>query len=169
MTQTQTLYLLRHAKSVPWGYENDHNRELGPRGIKHMARLAEWLPGHLEPPEHVLCSTSMRTRLTIAPLIPAWPLDEDKITYTSEVYLASTGTLHNLAQDAFEETDSVMLVGHNPGFENLAFHFMDSGSTGHIHKMATGTLGVFDFPNGYALDASNVHMRFWKTRKNLAD
>ena len=166
---TQTLYLLRHAKSVPWGYEDDHNRELGPRGIKHMKRLARWLPGNLEPPECVLCSTSMRTRLTLEPLIPAWPLDEDRITYTRDVYLASSGTLHNLAQDAFETANSVMLIGHNPGFEYMAYHFMDRATAQHIHKMATGTLGVFDFPDGYALDARNVHMRLWKTRKDLKE
>jgi phosphohistidine phosphatase len=164
----QTLILLRHAKAVPWGYEDDFNRELAPRGIKHMRRLARWLPANLEVPQRVLCSSSQRTRETLAPLLEGWPLDQEKVTYTDEIYLAGTGSLHNLAQDAFESVDSLMMVGHNPGFEYLAFHYMDRRQTPDIYKMATGTLGVFEFPEGYALDTERVHMRHWLRRKDLS-
>ncbi len=166
---SQTLYLLRHAKAVPWGYSDDFNRELAPRGQKHMARLAGWLEANLAPPELELCSSSARTRETLAPLLERWPVAENRISYTDAVYHASAGMLHSLAEEAFESVDSLLMVGHNPGFESMAFHFMNPAETRAIYKMATGTLGVFRFPDGYSVDAGNVELVHWKTRKNLSD
>ena len=114
----QTLYLLRHAKAEPW-YPgvNDFSRPLSDKGNRHMANLCPWAVERIDAPEAVLCSSSTRTRETIEPFLGIWPGVEDRTTYTEEIYVASTGTLHELAMVAFLWAPCVMLVGHKRGFE----------------------------------------------------
>src|SRR5262245_2142513 len=65
------LHLLRHAKSS-WDDPElaDHERPLAPRGRKAAARIAEHLERERIAPELVLCSTALRTRQTLAALLP---------------------------------------------------------------------------------------------------
>lgn len=165
---SQTLYLLRHAKSVPWRPgASDFDRGLNERGYEHMRRLASWMSEHLEPPETTLCSTARRTRETLSPIIDAWPQMAAGIGYLDEIYEASSGTLHALAERAFGSSDRLLLVGHNPGFEYLAISLLRTADAGRIDKMATGTLAVIEFPAGYEADSGQGILRHWIHRKNL--
>jgi len=165
---SQTLMLLRHAKAVPWhpGID-DFSRVLAERGRQHARRLAAWLGERLEAPGEALCSPSARTLGTLEPLLETWPDLRGRTRYPRSLYGAGSGTLHDLAESAFGRVDSVLLVGHNPGFEYFAFHFMDAAEAREVSKMATGTLGVFEFPSGYRLDADDVVLRHWVRRKDL--
>ena len=165
----QTLYLLRHAKAEPW-YPgvNDFSRPLSDKGNRHMANLCPWAVERIAAPEAVLCSSSTRTRETIEPFLGIWPGVEDRTTYTDEIYEASTGTLHELAMQAFQTASSVMMVGHNPGFEYLALAVMSDADANRIAKMATGTLAVIEFAGGYEADAGNGQLRHWITRKDFS-
>ncbi len=165
---TQTLYLLRHAKSVPW-YPgvNDFGRRVAERGHAHMQRLSAWMLEHLEPPGQVLCSTSRRTRETLSPVLAAWPQCAANTRYLDEIYEASTGTLHALAAEAFRSADSVLMVGHNPGFESLALLALRDADAAEITKMPTGALAVIDFPGGYEKDCGRGVLRQWVGRKEV--
>lgn len=165
----QTLYLLRHAKSEPWSSGiNDFGRTLNERGKKHMAILSSWMLKNLPAPKVVLCSASCRTRETLKPFAEKWLETEPNTVYLDEIYEASAGTLHSLAGNAFESTSTVMMVGHNPGFEYLALGLTADSETADITKMATGTLAVIDFPNGYVQDSGEGVLRHWVTRKSLS-
>ena len=164
----QSLYLLRHAKAEPWvpGI-NDFKRILSDRGNHHVQRLTHWAAGLLDPPEVVLCSPSARTRGTLAPFTDAWPTLRDITHYLPEIYDATSGMLRALAEEGFAATDSLMIIGHNPGFEYLALGVMRDEDAAGITKMPTGTLAVIDFENGWLQDSGRGVLRHWIRRKDL--
>jgi phosphohistidine phosphatase len=165
---TQTLYLLRHAKAEPWmpGI-NDFERKLSERGREHMQSLSDWAAANLSEPEAVMCSSSFRTRETLEPFLSTWPQLPASTKYLDEIYESTTGTLHALAENAFTVSDSIMMIGHNPGFEYLASAVLRDSDAAKIRKMATGTLAVIDFPKGYDIDCGEGVLREWITRKSV--
>ncbi len=122
-----TLYLLRHAKSS-WSEPAlpDHERPLSPRGRRDGKRVA----GHLLrlgiAPELVLCSTAARTRETLELTRPALA-DTATVSLEAGLYAASAGTLLERLRALPDEVVSVMLIGHNPGLEDLALLLAASG------------------------------------------
>lgn len=165
---SQTLYLLRHAKAEPW-YPgvNDFTRPLSPRGREHMDALFARFGSDIDFPGLILCSGSTRTRQTVAPLLKAHPELSGITVYTDEIYEATAGRLHALAEAAFEKADSLMMVGHNPGFEQLALGVMQPRDRSGIYKMPTGTLAVIEFEDGFQSDAGQGVLRSWLRRKDL--
>lgn len=165
----QTLSLLRHAKAEPWSPGvDDFERSLSERGHKHMAQLSIWALKNLLAPDATLCSSSKRTRETLRPFFANWPGLELSTDYLDEIYEASTGMLHSVAESAFDSADSILMVGHNPGFEYLALGVLRNSDATGITKMASGTLAVIEFPNGYKQDCEQGVLRHWITRKNLS-
>lgn len=166
--QRQSLYLLRHAKAEAWTPGcHDFGRELNERGHAHMANLSRWMHDALPEPDLILCSTSARTRETLAPILQIWPAAESRTRYLDDIYEATNGQLLALADAAFETADRLLMVGHNPGFEHLANALLRDQDAASIGKMATGTLAVIDFENGYAADCGAGVLRHWIRRKDL--
>lgn len=166
---SQTLYLLRHAKAEPWSPGiNDFERSLSKRGRRHMDHLSEWSSETLAVPERCLCSSSARTRETIDPFFSQWQGLEGNTEYLDEIYEATTGSLHSIAETGFQTADSVMMVGHNPGFEFLAHALLRDQDANGITKMATGTLAVIEFPMTYERDSGEGILRHWVKRKDLS-
>ena len=165
---TQTLYLLRHAKAEPWSPGiNDFGRCLNDRGIDHMAQLSNWALETLSAPEITLCSSSARTRETLQPFLDVWPTLQQNTEYLDEIYDAGTGTLHSLAESAFRSSSIVFMIGHNPGFESLTQAVLRNSDAAGINKMATGTMAVIDFPEGYEQGCGEAVLRHWVKRKDL--
>jgi phosphohistidine phosphatase len=110
------LLLLRHAKAEPGTAEQeDHDRALTERGLADAAAMARYLRKENYLPARILCSTSTRTRQTVAPLLAAAPVE-----YLDTLYLAPPGRIMALAQAAADSDTVLMLVGHNPGLEQAA-------------------------------------------------
>ena len=122
----KTLYLLRHAKSS-WDDVDlaDHDRPLAPRGRKAVKKLAAYVRTEGIAPDLVLSSTSARTRETIEPLRKA--LGDPEIRFLPELYGAWEETLLDIVRSAGRTTRSLLLVGHNPGIEQLAIELAGSG------------------------------------------
>jgi len=154
MMRMQQLMILRHAKAVPWhpGVE-DLPRCLSEVGQEHAAKVARWLSEHLALPEEILCSPSQRTRETLAPLLALRPELEACTSFVPQIYGASTRTLNNLLDRAFAERNRVLIVGHNPGFEMLAFEVVAPAERSRISRLPTGTLLVIDFDPGWPQSA----------------
>jgi phosphohistidine phosphatase len=122
------LYLLRHAKSS-WKDERlaDHDRPLAGRG----KRAAKAIAGHLRKqgiePELVLCSTATRARETLAGIRAV--LGDGEVRLERELYRAGPGVLLARLHAVPEAVGSVMVIGHNPGLEDLALLLARRGST----------------------------------------
>ncbi len=115
----KTLTLLRHAKS---GWDDpvarDFDRALNPRGKRGAEQIGQYLADHGLVFDHVLASPAVRVVETIdhvssrynLPVAPAWE---------RRIYLASAATLIDLVAGLPDSVGSVLLVGHNPGLEDL--------------------------------------------------
>jgi phosphohistidine phosphatase len=120
----RTLILLRHAKSDwPTGVP-DHERPLTERGERDAPCTGDWLVSTRRVPELVVCSTATRTRQTYA-LVSAAFGDAPEVVYTDDLYGASAGEMLEVVRAAPDSVGTVMLVGHNPGTQQLALALAD--------------------------------------------
>lgn len=114
------LLLLRHAKSVPADPEiEDHERELTARGREDAPKIGRYIKTHKHVPELVLASSSRRTTQT-AELVVAEFSGSSTIEYQDDLYLAGARKLQSAIQGAPESVATLLVVGHNPGMEQLA-------------------------------------------------
>jgi phosphohistidine phosphatase len=115
----KTLFILRHAKAAPEGHEGDAERPLMKRGRKAAATMGEYIAGLDPAPALVLCSTALRTRETLDEILPALG-SAPQILLEDALYLAGANRLLERVQHLREQTESVLLIGHNPGLHQLA-------------------------------------------------
>ncbi|TMK37323.1 MAG: histidine phosphatase family protein [Actinobacteria bacterium] len=114
------LWLLRHAKSS-WDDRDmqDVDRPLAPRGARAADRMRDYLDVEEIRPELVLCSSALRTRETLARILPGLG-SELTIRIESSVYSFEAGELLDRLREVPADAGSVMLVGHNPAMQELA-------------------------------------------------
>ena len=140
------LLVLRHAKSS-WDDPElgDHDRPLAPRGRRAAKAMAEHLRREQVAPELVLCSSALRTRETLDLVSPA--LGDAAVSVEEGLYAASADNLLARLRAVEDDVDSVMLVGHNPGLEQLALGLAGSGDElpEMQRKYPTGALATLDF------------------------
>jgi len=146
------LLLLRHAKS-DWSKDlDDHDRPLSPRGRKAAPEIARYMRSREYLPETVLCSTAQRTRETLDLLLAAWGKKPD-VRYERRVYLAEWPVLLANLKKVPSRASPLLLVGHNPGIEQLAIALAvqpkDAQERTRFQrlnqKFPTAALAVFDF------------------------
>ncbi|MEP7187355.1 MAG: histidine phosphatase family protein [Rhodanobacter sp.] len=152
------LILLRHAEAVPLETPGDDlERPLSPRGEQEAQAAGLWLATHGLRPERVLCSPSKRTDETTRLALAA--LDDAPVPQmASEIYDASPGELLALL-DQHGDAGTVMLVGHNPGIEQLVALLVD-GRSDEFRGMPPGALAVVHLTG--TLEPGNARLdAFW--------
>ena len=149
----KTLTLLRHAKSG-WddGVQRDFDRPLNPKG----RRAAQTVGRHLRRTEasfdHVIASPAQRVVETLAeveaaygaPLSPKW----DK-----RLYLAPAAQLLDVVRELPDAHGRVLLVGHNPGLEDLVLDLVGDGGglrDAVEEKYPTAALAELTWSNGWS-------------------
>ena len=145
----KTLLLLRHAKSA-WGQPglDDHERPLNKRGEGAAEAMAEHIVHNAPRPDLILCSTAVRTRQTLAPLVHRLAPPAPPIALEKGLYLASEGELLVRLRAVPEEVGTVLLIGHNEGIGELANALADDGEPAALgrlrEKFPTGALAILD-------------------------
>ncbi|MEV4940541.1 SixA phosphatase family protein [Streptomyces zaomyceticus] len=111
---------MRHAKSAwPEGVA-DHDRPLGPRGLRDAPAAGRFLAEHGGPPDLVLCSPARRARRTWE--LAAAELDSPvpaPTVHDPRLYGAGDAELLDVLHGVPDEVATLLLVGHNPGLEDL--------------------------------------------------
>lgn len=144
-----TLYLFRHAKSA-WDDPSldDVDRPLAPRGARAAPAMAAFMKSHGLQPDLVLCSAARRTRDTWA--LMAGTLGRPRTTYLEEIYEADASVLAAAIRSA-ADAHRLMLIGHNPGLQDLALSLIRSGDRAErqalalAEKFPTAALAVIEF------------------------
>jgi len=114
------LYILRHAKAAPGEPgQDDHARALTLRGITDAELVARYLAKSGTALDRVLVSTSARTVQT-ADLVLRELSSPPRADYRDALYLAEAGKILAMIQGLPARTGTVMVIGHNPGLEELA-------------------------------------------------
>ncbi len=132
----KTLLLLRHAKSS-WDDPalDDHERALSPRGERAAALVGAWLAQREQPPSLVLCSSARRTLQTLEGIRPALGAGL-RVQVERGLYLASPETLLARLAQVPDDEASVLLIGHNPGIEQLAQALVKDGDHEAIGRIS---------------------------------
>ncbi|NNE70266.1 MAG: histidine phosphatase family protein [Rhodothermales bacterium] len=114
------ILLLRHGKS-DWDadYGADHDRPLAPRGIKAAKRVGRLLADSGKVPDAVFSSTAVRARTTVELAAEEGDWDVD-IQLRRDLYGAGVRTILALARGLDDGVNSVLFVGHQPGWGHAA-------------------------------------------------
>lgn len=131
----KTLLLLRHAKSS-WSDPSlrDFYRPLNKRGLKAAPLIGRFMRKRKIRPDLILSSPANRARQTAELVIEAAELETEP-RFDENIYEASAVQLLEVVSEVEEDADEVMLVGHNPGLEDLLLAL-----TGETRRMPTAAL-----------------------------
>ena len=140
------LYIMRHAKSDWSGPQiSDFERPINKRGTKNAMRIGGWMNENNHIPQKIISSPALRAKETIELVteqISKFNLED--LTYEDELYLAGFTQLIEFINTYKDKVQSLMLVGHNPGIENLVNYLCDkSGDKETI--VTTANLFIFKF------------------------
>jgi phosphohistidine phosphatase len=146
----KTLSLLRHAKSS-WDdpVERDFDRPLNGRGHRAARRMGEWLKDNGSHFDAVIASPALRIRQTIEGVETG--LDAKlKPAFDKRIYMASAASLFELIQETPDEVGHLLLIGHNPGLEDLLL-LATEGDPSALRaeaelKYPTATFATIDLP-----------------------
>ncbi len=124
---TRRLWLLRHGKS-DWHGETAHDfdRPLAGRGEGDAARVGEWLSKRGTAPDYVVSSPARRARQTTLAVCGALGIGEKRIFWDPRIYGASLDQLLDVLADCPATAACTLLVGHNPGLDELLMHLAGS-------------------------------------------
>ncbi|KAF1712267.1 phosphoglycerate mutase [Pseudoxanthomonas kalamensis DSM 18571] len=153
------LILLRHAHAEPSAPgQADIDRPLSAHGLGEARAAAAWLAEHRWHPDRVLCSPARRTRETLSALQEAIPGLDCQLE--ESIYEASPGDLATLA-DRHREVERLLMVGHNPGFEQLAA-LLYSGQSGDYRGMPPAAVAVLSLPADAVIEPGIAKLAaFW--------
>ncbi len=169
------LILFRHAKSSWTDISlDDHDRPLNARGRNAAPTMGAFMAENAITPDLILCSTSVRTRETLA---LAFPDPEDKrppVIFTEEIYEAPPGVLMACVQTVDDSVRSLMVLGHNPGSQILALQLAATGEGDALRRLSgkfpTAAMARIMFEAESWRDIQNVrgHLAQFITPKQLA-
>ena len=153
------LILLRHAHAEPAGPGgNDVDRPLSLQGQAEAEAAGRWLKEHGYVPDRVVRSPARRTRETCELALKELGYVEQR--EDERIYDATPGRLMQVAED-HREIARVLLIGHNPGFEQLVA-LLSSGQSGDFRGMPAGGVAVLTMPADSALEPGVAHLAaFW--------
>ena len=139
----KTLFLLRHAKAEnPEPGSTDLTRALNERGKNEAQALGTFLKKQNQKFDLALCSTAARARETTELVLAAAELTAN-VRYDGRIYEAGPLRLLEVIAEIEESMSAVLLVGHNPGMEELLKIL-----TGSLEQMGTGTIAKIELHAG---------------------
>ena len=162
------LTLLRHAKSS-WKDPSlaDHDRPLNKRGKGDAPRMGARLMARKERPSLIVTSTAVRARATARLVADALGYPREFLQSDRALYHADPGQILAVVAQQDDAFEHVLLVGHNPGFTDLANALVPGLRLANIPTAgvvaialdvalwsdvtnATGRLRYFDYPKNTA-------------------
>jgi phosphohistidine phosphatase len=169
------LLLLRHAKaerSQPGG--GDHARVLTERGRTDAEAIGAYLARHRAVPDRAAVSTATRTRETWERVAAAFDRTPP-VSFNDRLYDASSQTIIEVIQETGAEAGTLLVIGHNPGMQELASILIATGDMEARERLGEGfptaALAIVSFAaNGWdSVHAHGGRLEHFVTPKSLAD
>ncbi len=137
----KTLLIMRHAKS-DWDNSklSDHARPLNKRGKQDAPQMGKLLKEHDLVPDMIMTSTAERALTTAELVVLACDYDGELVT-TNSFYHADPATYLEVLQGVDDQYKRVMIVGHNPGMEELV-----ADLTGVAEHFTTANIAHVELP-----------------------
>ncbi|MET8829382.1 histidine phosphatase family protein [Streptomyces sp. NPDC004610] len=128
------LVVLRHAKSAWPDGVPDHDRPLAPRGRRDAPAAGHALAEADLLPDLALCSTAVRARQTWELASAQWGTPPP-VHHDARVYGAEIPELLAVVRETRPRVETLLLVGHNPGLEDLVLHLAGDGLDGTLDQV----------------------------------
>lgn len=140
------LILLRHAKSDWPDGVSDPDRPLASRGQEAAPKMAAYLAAEGLIPDRVLVSPARRTQETWDLVRPALGAVPDETV--PQIYEAPVSRLLDVVHSIPDEAATALMIGHNPGFQDLARLLGKPGEARRAltKKYPTAAITVIDLP-----------------------
>jgi len=153
------LILLRHAHAEQASTgQADLDRPLSATGLAEAEKAGKWLKENNLLPDCVLCSPARRTRETLEAVFATIGVVESRLD--ERIFEATPGTLAALV-DERRDIDRLLVVGHNPGLEQLVA-LMSDGSTSEYRGMPPAGVAVLQFDRNAAIEPGVAKLTaFW--------
>ena len=142
------LILLRHGKAENESASGeDFDRRLAPRGVRESTEMGETLARLGLIPDLALVSPAARAQETWAAAAEAaFPKAQSRLE--PELYNADSGTVRQAAEAAGRGCGTLIVVGHNPGLQELTLQLLMEGSApaqliGKARQFPTAAAAVF--------------------------
>ncbi len=145
----KSVILLRHAKS-DWSdaVTRDFDRPLNDRGRRAAQVMGQWAKGAALHFDRVIASPAVRATETLATFMDSYGKAIDA-HWDRRIYLASSATLLDVLRDQPDICETLLMVGHNPGLEDLVLDMVPEGGcparTEVEIKYPTATIARLDF------------------------
>ena len=143
---TRQLLVLRHGEAKNGSGVEDYDRALASRGYAETELISKWLLSQGCIPKLIFGSSAERTSATAFHAAGIFEMVENQVAVDQSLYLAPKTVLLDFIAGLPHEAHSVMLVGHNPGLEDLVSSVVgyDSFANAGGH-MATATIACIEF------------------------
>jgi phosphohistidine phosphatase len=170
----KTVTLFRHAKSALKNDPDfaDFDRPLAARGEMAAPAMGQFLRKAKLKPDLILCSPSRRTRETLALAVPKTWAKVSNVRFEEQMYEASAKTLFKLLRALPDEAAHVLVVGHNPGLQELAISLCPPGTPAREEfkeKLPTAAVAsfTFDTERWRSLKPATGELQLFMTPKKL--
>jgi phosphohistidine phosphatase len=160
----RNLYLLRHAKSS-WKDESlrDFDRPLKGRGRRAAEQMGQVLAEEKLKSPLVISSPAARARETTELVLQSSGLKLEP-RFEERIYEADVRTLMEVVRSIPDSSDTAIMVGHNPGFENLLSYL--TGENRHMPTCALARI-EFDAASWGKVAEETGRLEFFVTPKEL--
>ncbi|WP_321502530.1 histidine phosphatase family protein [Breoghania sp.] len=158
------LLLFRHAKSS-WTETalTDFDRPLAQRGLRAAPMMGQYMQANDLLPDRILCSSALRTRETLAAILPFMRKDMT-IELLREIYDALDDDYRDIIAAHAGQAETLMVIGHNPVIHDTALALVCDGDPGALQHLREGfptaALAVIEFkaPTAGALEPGSGHL-----------
>ena len=161
----KTLLVLRHAKTQPDAPAGDRARQLTERGLNDAAAVAAYIHKRIATPDAIVTSDARRA-LQTAEILASGVAFTKPLTVEPRIYAASVDTLLSVVHDLPNDAGAVVLVGHNPGFEELTEALSSHDEPVRLPTSAFAYL-EFDIPSWRDIQPGSGHVREVATRHTI--
>ena len=142
----KTIMLMRHAQSSHGrGSQKDFNRPLAKQGSIDASRMGLFIKKTGVQPAYIEYSTAKRAQETIDLLIKAADLESDIVRENEDLYYGGARDYLSVVQKASEDTDRIMIVGHNPLLEETV-SLLCNGEGEYVVRIPSGGLVCIEHP-----------------------
>ncbi len=142
------LLLLRHGKADRHSAGGDRERPLTHRGLSDSRRVGEHLAHQGLTPQLAVASNARRAKQTLEQALDAFP---EHVAHLIEntIYNATSDHLLEILRHSPDRVETLLVVGHNPGFSELAIALAGTGEAEALQRMRlkypTAALAVLEF------------------------
>jgi len=128
------VIIVRHAKAVPYGYDDDFTRDLTDRGVNDAQRIGKELKNLGIKPDTIISSPANRALQTALIFAENLGFDKKQIVEIEDIYHGlTTSEFLGLIKELPDDFQTAFFFGHNPAFQyfvnNLLERFHDDMPT----------------------------------------